>query len=119
MKTVIVNNKTYTLSPDGATIRPIDATLGLLEADPKTVYSDFSSADTFEIQEDGQTVGIYSDFNHVLQVRYIGDAIIGYEDGQPVIGAVTYVTVEKVSQVDKRLDDLEETVVDLADAILG
>lgn len=119
MKTVTVNNKTYTLAPDGNIFRSIDTTLALVEADPKEVYDDFSAAQSFEIKEDGQTVGIYADFNHVAQVRYVGDAVIGYEDEEPTHGAVSFVVVEKVSQVDRRLDDLEETVVDLTDAILG
>ena len=114
MKTVIVNNKTYTMAQDGSFFRPQDATLALVTDDPKAVYDDFKAAGSFEIQEDGQTVGIYANFNHVLQVRYVGDSV---NDGE-VVG-VTYVVVEQVNMTDSRLNSLEDAVVDLTDAILG
>lgn len=120
MKTVIVNNKTYTLAPDGTFFRPIDATLAIVSDDPKGIYDDFKAAESFEVQEDGQTVGIYANFNHVLQARYVGDAITAYDEGGAAIfGGVVYVMVERVNLTEQRLAEHDEALVDLTDAILG
>lgn len=135
MNKVLIGPTQWTLAdmsliPDGMSG---DMTLMILGHAVDILYQTFEGATDIRIvNEKDEIIGLYAGPFHVNGIQYLPDALIGYEDApkpeeegdepeplKPIFGEAMTIKCVTVDQTTQRIDDLENTVDFLTEAVLG